>query len=499
MSRTEPTPAVARAFEAARRHARLRGHERMGPLDLLFGLVDEEEGRPRLLLQRAGLDLAAIEQLCAASTGAGLLAEETVLEDARLVVNASFDPGALQSEQVLLALLRGEIGLRQQLEKLGLSFSQLEQEIAPVESSASPQAAIALDEPLRLAHVSERMDAGRILDAAGNRAREGLRVIEDYCRFVLDDAFLSRELKEMRHELAVVLGSLDPALGLAARETLRDVGTSLSTPAEQTRPALLSVVQANLKRLQEALRSLEEFAKLHQAAAGKSLEALRYRSYTLERMLVLGSGARAKLAEARLYLLVSAASCAASLEWTIQEAAAGGVDIVQLREKQLDDRSLLERARQVRGWTRRAGVLFIVNDRPDVACLVEADGVHLGQEDMPVKEARRIVGSDALIGVSTHHLEQLRQAIRDGASYVGVGPTFASHTKDFAALAGLEYVKQASAETSLPAFVLGGVALENVAQVAAAGAKRIAVSQALCQADEPRETARQLRAALLGN
>src|SRR5207248_6725982 len=101
------------------------------------------------------------------------------------------------------------------------------------------------------------------------------------------------------------------------------------------------------------------------------------------------------------------------------------------RQKELSDRELLERAREIRRWTREAGALFIVNDRPDIARLVEADGVHLGQDDLPVKEARRILGPDALIGVSTHDIEQLRQAVLDGASYIGVGPTFPSDTKDF--------------------------------------------------------------------
>src|SRR5436309_3943721 len=108
--------------------------------------------------------------------------------------------------------------------------------------------------------------------------------------------------------------------------------------------------------------------------------------------------------------------------------------MIQLREKKLDDRTLLERARQVRHWTREAGVLFIVNDRPDLARLVEADGVHLGQDDLPVREARRVLGPDALVGISTHDVAQLRQAVLDGATYVGVGPVFPSATKDFASL-----------------------------------------------------------------
>src|SRR5438045_3761732 len=132
--------------------------------------------------------------------------------------------------------------------------------------------------------------------------------------------------------------------------------------------------------------------------------------------------------------------------------ARGGARVIQLREKTLDGRAVLERARLVRRLTRDAGALFIVNDRPDIARLVEADGVHLGQGDLPVKEARRVLGPDLLIGVSTHDLDQVRQAILDGASYIGVGPTFPSGTKAFPSLAGLEFVRQVAAQTSLPAF-----------------------------------------------
>jgi thiamine-phosphate pyrophosphorylase len=248
--------------------------------------------------------------------------------------------------------------------------------------------------------------------------------------------------------------------------------------------------------LQEALRSLEEHGKIVAPRVGASLERLRYRTYTLERCLLLGTDARERLAEAKLYVLLTGALCTASLDWTIQEAAAGGARMFQLREKDLDDRALLERARNVRKWTTKAGALFIVNDRPDIARLADADGVHLGQEDMPVHEARRILGTDKLIGVSTHDIDQLRTAIRDGASYVGIGPTFPSETKEFTEFAGLDFVRQAAAETSLPAFVLGGVNANTIGAAVAAGAKRVAVSQAVCKADDPRVAAAALLKAL---
>src|SRR5262249_44310239 len=161
-----------------------------------------------------------------------------------------------------------------------------------------------------------------ILDACANRAREALRVIEDYCRFSLDDALLSGELKRLRHELAENLAGLPADLLLEARETQRDVGTSLTAPGEHQRHSLLAVVQANLKRLQEALRSLEEFGKLRGGDLGPVVERLRYRSYTLERAIVLGAASRQRLADARLQVLLTGSLCSAALDWTIQEAAA---------------------------------------------------------------------------------------------------------------------------------------------------------------------------------
>src|SRR5207245_7710641 len=130
----------------------------------------------------------------------------------------------------------------------------------------------------------------------------------------------------------------------------------------------------------------------------------------------------------------------------------------------MPDRLLMERARDVRRWTRQERVLFIMNDRPDIARLAEADGIHVGQEELPVREVRRILGPGALVGVSTHSLDQARQAVLDGASYIGVGPTFRSNTKEFAQFPGLELVRQVAAETSPPAVALGGIRPEDLGE-----------------------------------
>ncbi|MBM4071433.1 MAG: thiamine phosphate synthase [Planctomycetes bacterium] len=501
--RPDLTAALALALERAGHWAARLDANVIEPLHVLLGLLDEEEGRAALLLGGAGLnDAGAIRrtalqgrpELVTTGNPAPLPMGRAVRELLALANEMGFllaSERAISTDQVLLAVVRHDAALRQDLERLGLNVARLEVNIL------GPQGPpLHLDEPLNLHEPPEQVDVARLLDAAGNRAREGLRVLEDYCRFVLDDAFLTRGLKQLRHDLVAVLSRLSGGSLLEARDTPGDVGTSIATDQERERNSLADVIQANARRLQESLRTLEEFSKLQAPAVGEVFESLRYRVYTLERALTVGSAARQRLAGANLYVLLSEESCRASLAGTIAEVAAGGAQIVQLREKELDDRALLERAREVRACTRKAGVLLIINDRPDIARLVDADGVHLGQDDLPVQQARRIMGAGYLIGVSTHNIDQVRQAIRDGASYIGVGPTFPSATKSFEHYAGLDFIRQATAETTLPAFAIGGITGDNLPQVLVAGARRIAVGQALCQAEDPRKLARQMRRAL---
>lgn len=339
----------------------------------------------------------------------------------------------------------------------------------------------------------------RILDAAANRAGEGLRVVEDFARFGLNDSHLSRLLKECRHELASTLAALPESSRLAARDTLGDVGTSIGTASEYQRGSAIDVARASFKRVQEALRTLEEFGKLidsDAASLARRIEQLRYRLYTAEKAVLRTQFSRERLFDQRLYLLVTASSCVAGCETVVRAALAAGVKIVQVREKTMPDRELVEHARRLRVWTREADSLLIVNDRPDIAVLAEADGVHVGQDELSVRDARRIVGPDRLVGVSTHTIEQARQAVLDGADYLGVGPTFPSGTKSFEAFAGLEFVRQVASEITLPWFAIGGIDANNLADVLSAGASRIAVSGTILTATDPLRVASGLLAAM---
>jgi thiamine-phosphate pyrophosphorylase len=336
----------------------------------------------------------------------------------------------------------------------------------------------------------------RILDAAANRAREGLRVVEDWVRFALDDAHLTECLKQIRHDLVAALARVSWQQRLAARETQADVGTGITTPSEHNRELLPDVLTANFLRLQEGLRSLEEFGKIIDPAVGMAIEQLRYRTYTLQRAVASTRVGLQRLAAARLYVLLDGRSSVEEFERTARGLIGAGVDVLQLRDKRLPDRELIGRARRLRQLTRGTSALLIINDRPDLAVLAQADGVHVGQEELSVKDARTIVGADALVGVSTHSIEQARQAVLDGANYLGVGPTFPSGTKAFDHFPGVGLLRAVAGEIRLPAFAVGGITKENVRQVRSAGFGRIAVGGAVLGAEDPVQAAKEIKAEL---
>jgi thiamine-phosphate pyrophosphorylase len=175
----------------------------------------------------------------------------------------------------------------------------------------------------------------------------------------------------------------------------------------------------------------------------------------------------------------------------------GGADLLQLRLKGAGDDLLLDLAGRLRDLTARYGALLILNDRPDLAARVDADGAHVGQDDLPVQETRRVLGEGRLVGVSTHSVEQARRAVEDGADYIGVGPVFPTPTKAGRAAVTLDYVRAVSQmRLDLPAFAIGGIDLDRLPEVMRAGARRVAVVRALLDANDPEKAARDFQKAL---
>jgi thiamine-phosphate pyrophosphorylase len=191
--------------------------------------------------------------------------------------------------------------------------------------------------------------------------------------------------------------------------------------------------------------------------------------------------------DSRLYLITGARP---DLHELVEAAVSGGVDIVQIREQEIPDAELLRVLQEVRALTRRLGVPLVVNDRPDLAVLAEADYVHVGQDDLPVEAARRF---GLLVGQSTHAPAELDATAAD---YAGVGPVYETPTKAGRPASGLEYVRHAAAHARVPWFAIGGIDESNVADVVAAGADRIAVVRAIAEAPDPERAAASLRAAL---
>jgi len=336
----------------------------------------------------------------------------------------------------------------------------------------------------------------RILDANLNRAREAFRTLEEHVRFVLNDAVLTATVKRCRHDLAAVSAALPGVDMLAGRDIEHHVGVSVTTPAEGVRTNTGDVAAASAKRATEALRCLEEYGKVIEPPIAARFEQLRYAVYALERDIVVTGPRRARLRDARLHVLLTEALCSGPWMRVAEAAIAGGADVLQLREKLLRDRELLDRARRLRTLTTARGALFFVNDRPDIARLAGADGVHVGQDDLPIAEARRIAGPTVLVGLSTHSVEQARAALDQRPDYVAVGPMFTSATKPAAAARGPSLLSEVRAFADCPVVAIGGITAASVRELETSSGVQIAVCHAVISQPDPAAAARELLRAI---
>lgn len=333
----------------------------------------------------------------------------------------------------------------------------------------------------------------RILDANLNRAAEAARILEEIARFLMDDKDLAEKLKTIRNKISFAQDE-DYSDFLSARDTENDVGVSIKN--ENERINIENIFKANIKRLQQALRTLAEYSGGVNAENVSLFEKLRYESYTLEKVMwdkLKESNNQVKLSDKKLYLVTNSDNFGSDDEFldAIASALEGGVDILQLREKTMPANRILELGKKIKQLCLQYGTLFIVNDRIDIAALLEADGVHLGQDDLSVADARAILGDNCIVGVSTHAPAQAQKAVEDGADYIGMGPVFATPTKEGRIPVGLEYVKWVSENIDIPAFGIGGIDTENIDKVLSAGAKRIAVVRAIINAQSPQKEAKK--------
>ena len=328
----------------------------------------------------------------------------------------------------------------------------------------------------------------RLIDANLDRSREGLRVVEDWCRFGLEREDLVVTLKDWRQRL----GRRHHDLYKQSRSTATDSGAGLEHPAQLDRHSPRHVVAANCARVQEALRVLEEFGRSVDPGLAREAAAIRYGLYDLEVSCLKatqGGQRRRRLEDCRLCLIT--APCDDLLD-RVAIALQQGVAMVQFRQKDGSDHDRLPLATALRQLCSQHGALFIVNDRIDLALAVDADGVHLGQDDFPTAVARRLLGPERLLGRSTHSLEQVRAAQRDDCDYLGLGPVHITAMKPERSAIGSKMVEEALKLSSKPVFAIGGINVSNLAALTASGCRHVAVIGAIMGAADPGRAARDL-------
>ena len=335
----------------------------------------------------------------------------------------------------------------------------------------------------------------RIIDANFNRAREAVRVIEEFCRFSLNSASLSGRSKQLRHQLCTIIGGLDFGRLIASRDTVGDVGIGRVIDEQLGRSDLGDCLTAACRRLTEALRAIAEVTQALDSSVAEAVEKLRYSAYTLEKDILLFSDPAQKFSRVGLYIIITSTLPSEIISLT-HKCVLGGADCIQLRAKNIDDDKLFAIAVEFVRICSDGGVLSVINDRVDIATAAGADGVHLGQNDLPVEQARKLQLSPLIIGETTHSVEQLRDVKRANPTYVSLGPVFPTPTKPSVKPVGLDYLSKGIEELSesgISYVAIGGITMDNVEDVIRAGAETIAVCSAVTQSSEPMSTCRVLK------
>lgn len=340
----------------------------------------------------------------------------------------------------------------------------------------------------------------RIIDANLNRIGEGIRVLEDIARLLLNDITLTEKLKTMRHELVRQDLSFNQQL-LQSRDSDNDVGSTLEVTSEEKEKDLPSVVIANSRRVQEALRTLEEIAKTPDFISkldSEKFKQARFDLYTIERELLSRMMRKDKLkCLSGLYVILDTQALQGRNHVEVAaQVIKGGAGVIQLRDKKQSRYKLLPLARELKKLCAEQGVLFIVNDYLDIALAADADGLHLGQDDLPVAEARNLLPIGKIIGCSTTSVEQAEKAQVEGADYVAVGAIYPTASKTStttpAKIVGLEMIHEIKKAVSIPLVAIGGITADNISDVKNAGADAVAVIGAVLGDDNPKEATRKL-------
>jgi thiamine-phosphate pyrophosphorylase len=334
----------------------------------------------------------------------------------------------------------------------------------------------------------------RIIDANLNRAGEGLHLLEEIARMVLNDAALTQRLKAIRHEILRGDLAFNQPL-IQSRDAVSDVGFDIEVGDKQRE--LPTVIVANARRIQEALRILEEMAKVPGTTPeldSEKFKQARFALYAIEQELLsklLRQDKKSKMAG--LYAIIDSQFLGKRPHLKVaQELIKGGASVIQLRDKSTSKAELLLIAQELRKLCAEKGVLFIVNDHLDIALACSADGLHLGQGDLPIAVTRRLLPMDMLLGCSVNTVEQAQKAEADGADYIAVGSMYPTESKEKPVVVGVGRLKQVRGTVSLPLVAIGGINKDNTSEVAANCADAVAVISALLGAKDVAEAARRI-------
>jgi len=325
----------------------------------------------------------------------------------------------------------------------------------------------------------------QIIDANLDRAREGLRVLEDWARFGLGQKKYVERIKNFRQ----ILGKNHLEIYKQSRNYIADQCKGLTHPEQINRKNYEQIISTNASRVQEALRVIEEFSRLHNRELSEIASEIRYEIYNIE-IDILNLSKRNKseeiLKENDLYVITDQKD---NLLEIIEEILIAGVRIIQYRFKKGTDKDHLQEAIQIKNLCKRYNSLFIINDRLDIALASNADGIHLGQDDLDLKTARKLLGDSKIIGVSANNEIDISNALKEGCDYIGIGPVFETTTKRNKKPIGIEKIKKLTKDLNIPWFAIGGVSKRNISNLKSYGFKKFALVSQLMNSEDPKEDA----------
>jgi thiamine-phosphate pyrophosphorylase len=336
----------------------------------------------------------------------------------------------------------------------------------------------------------------RMIDASLNRISEGLRFLEDIARLLLNEGTLTQQLKTMRHELVRSDWSFHQQL-LLARNSASDVGANLEVEGEEKERAIPVMVMANSRRVQEALRTMEELTKIPGGIPrldSEKFKQARFCLYTIEQTLLSKLLRQDKMKQITgVYVILDTMALKGRSH---VEAAAqtirGGAKVIQLRDKLLNKKELLPIAQELKKLCIEHKVLFIINDHLDLVLATDADGLHLGQSDLPINVARKLLPIGKILGISTTTVDQAVVAETQGVDYIAIGSIYPTLSKETTQLVGLNRLSQIRHAITLPLVAIGGITWDNVHNVLTAGANSVAIISAILWAEDIETATRQI-------